>query len=223
MIFLYQARLAILSQPKTGTTALDSALASRASIAVARPPDMKHINYRGFVKFVAPWIQAQTGLARKDYEIVSVMREPIDWLGSWYRFRTRERNDRKGNYTGEISFDQFITDVAKPKGMRPFHARLGSPCGVALNGKESIGVDRIFPYEDLSGLYQLIEERTEEPVETTQMRVSPEMELTLSDEARAAIEKRLAFALRLHASLRRDGAIDPQFRHAGAEADEGDE
>src|SRR6478735_1410055 len=97
MIFLYRAKLVILSQPKTGTTALDSALASRASLAVSGPPEMKHSGYRKFMRFVAPWIQAQTGLARKDYEIVSVMREPVDWLGSWYRYRTRERLVKKQN------------------------------------------------------------------------------------------------------------------------------
>jgi hypothetical protein len=228
MIFLYRAKLVILSQPKTGTTALDNALASRASLAVSGPPEMKHAGYRKFMKFVAPWIEAQTGLARKDYEIVSVMREPIDWLGSWYRYRTRERlskkkNGRAGNYTGHVSFDQFAMDVAKPKGQQPAYARLGSPCGVALDGKDNIGIDRIFPYEDLSGLYELIEERTERPVETAQMNVSPEMDLTLSDEARAKIHEKYAFAFKLHASLKRDGTIDPTYRHPAGDGDDGEE
>ena len=78
MIFLYHARLVILSQPKTGTTALDNALSPRASIAVNNPPAMKHMHYSDFMASIAPWIQERTGLARKEYDVVSVMREPLD-------------------------------------------------------------------------------------------------------------------------------------------------
>ncbi|MDB5526297.1 MAG: gamma-glutamyl kinase [Rhizobium sp.] len=226
MIFLYRAKLLILSQPKTGTTALDNALAHRASIVVNSPPEMKHLAYRKFMKFVAPWIRAQTGLTRKQYEVVSVMREPIDWLGSWYRYRTRERlnnpdADRPGNYTGNVSFDQFILDVCKPKREQPSYAHINSPCSVALNGEDSVGIDRIFPYEDMSGLYELIEERTGKSVDTKQMNVSPEMKLEISDEARARIKEKLAFAFELHGSLRKDGFVDSRFRLKGNN-DEGD-
>lgn len=229
MIFLYQARLVILSQPKTGTTALDNALGSRAAIAVNNPPQLKHMQYRKFMKFVAPWIKAQTGLDRPDYEVVSVMREPVDWLGSWYRYRTRdalkEANDRKrrGNYTGHVSFEDFVSEVLKPKAERQSFAHLGSPCGVALKGNGGIGCDRIFPYEDLSGLYELIEERTRRPLDIAKMNVSPEGDMTLSDETRARLKAEWAFAFDLHSSLRRDGSLDPRFRIAGDEDGDDDE
>lgn len=228
MIFLYRAKLLILSQPKTGTTALDSALGPRASIAVNSPPEMKHTGYRKFMKFVAPWIQAQTGLARKNYEVVAVMREPIDWLGSWYRYRTREElsggsGERAGNYTGNISFEQFVLDVCKPKGEQPSYARMNSPCGVALAGERSIGVDRLFPYEDMSGLYELIEARTGKSVETKKMNVSPAMPLELSEAAREKIAGKFAFAFDVHASLKKDGTVEPRFRRADDGEEDGSE
>src|SRR6478735_6787005 len=113
MIFLHKARLVILSQPKTGTTALEAVLSPRASISVSKPPELKHMSYRGFMTFVAPLIEATTGLDRSDYEVVSVMREPVDWLGSWYRYRTRDElkkpdNPRSVNFTGHLSFDDFV-------------------------------------------------------------------------------------------------------------------
>lgn len=228
MIFLYRARLVILSQPKTGTTALDNALAHRASIVINSPPELKHINYRKFRKFVVPLIRSQTGLKRADYEVVSVMREPIDWLGSWYRYRTRDalldkKNSRSANYTGNISFDQFVQDVCKPKGEQPSYAKIGSPCAVALAGEGKIGIDRIFPYEDMSGLYELIAERTGKPVETKQLNVSPARELVISEETRAKAREKYAFAFELHASLRRDGVIDDRFRGPIDEDEEDDE
>jgi hypothetical protein len=225
MIFLHRAKLLLLSQPKTGTTALESALAHRASIAVNNPPELKHISYRKFLKHLAPWIELQTGLKRVDYEVVSVMREPIDWLGSWYRYRTREQlknpnAHRPANYTGDISFEQFILEVCKPKNEQQKFARVNSPCGVSLNGKESIGVDRVYPYEDMSGLYNLIAEKTGKPVDTKQMNVSPSMKLDLSDQAINKIREKLAFAFDLHASLNADGRIDDRFRKGDSDSDD---
>lgn len=228
MIFLYHARLVILSQPKTGTTALDNALAPRASIAVNNPPPMKHMQYHKFMNFVAPWIQAQTGLGRRDYEVVSVMREPVDWLGSWYRYRTRDQlrdaanKKQRGNFTGDVSFDTFVQETLKPKSERASYATLGSPCGVALKTDGGIGCDRIFPYEDLSGLYELIEERTKRPVELKLMNVSPiDVDMTLSDSTRESLKAAWQFVFDLHASLKRDGSLEARFLAANdAKADE---
>jgi hypothetical protein len=226
MIFLYQARLVILSQPKTGTTALEHALSRWASIAVNGPPALKHMQYHKFTKFVAPWIKAQAGLARQDYEVVSVMRDPVDWLGSWYRYRTREQLKngdnikRRGNYTGDVTFEAFVQEVLKPKEERAAYAGLGSPCGVSLTTNGGIGCDRVFPYEDLSGLHEMIEERTQRQIELKLMNVSPDGDMTLADETRARLKSAWQFAFDLHASLRRDGEIEPRFRAAGdADAD----
>lgn len=229
MIFLYHARLLILSQPKTGTTALDNALATRASIVVNNPPQLKHIQYRKFMQLVAPWIKAQAGLDRSEYEVVSVMREPVDWLGSWYRYRSREQlkdaNNMKqrGNYTGDVTFETFIQEVLKPKRERQPYANLGfpgTPCGIAMTGDGAVGVDRIYPYEDLSGLYELIEERTKKPVELDKMNVSPTGDMTLSAETRAKLVEKWRFVFDLHSSLKRDGSLDARFKVAGDDGDE---
>lgn len=230
MIFLYRARLVILSQPKTGTTALQRALGQRASMAVNGPPVLKHVSYRGFQKYFAPWFESQAGLKRDDYLVVSTMREPIDWLGSWYRYRTREKladpdgadNPRAGNYTGGVKFDDFARDVCKGGDAAPAYARIKTPCWVALEHHNCIGVDRLFPYEDLAGLHDLIEERTGKPLETRQMNVSPQMELSLSDETLALIRETFAFELDLHASLRQDGQVEPRFREWNNRTDEED-
>jgi len=218
MIFLYHARLVILSQPKTGTTALDHALSPRASIAINNPPLMKHMPYHKFMTYVAPLLQAQTGLTRDQYDVVSVMREPIDWLGSWYRYRTREQlkdsdsKKRRGNYTGDVTFDAFVQEVLKPKKERASYAGLGSPCGVALTADGGIGCDRIFPYEDLSGLHEMIQERTKREIDLKLMNVSPDGDMTLADETRARLKTAWQFAFDLHATLKRDGKIDPRFQ-----------
>jgi hypothetical protein len=220
MIFLFHARLVILSQPKTGTTALDNALGGRASIAVNNPPPLKHMQYHKFMTFVAPWIKAQAGLDRSEYEVVSVMREPMDWLGSWYRYRTRDalkdgNKKKRGTYTGNVSFDEFVLEAMKPKDERRNFAHLGNPCSVALREDGGVGCDRIFPYEDLSGLHELLQERTKRPLELNKMNVSPEGDTTLSAETRAKAAAHWAFAFDLHSSLKPDGSLDPRFKAVG--------
>ena len=217
MIFLHKARLAILSQPKTGTTALEAVLSPRASISVSKPPELKHMSYRGFMKFVAPLIEAQTGHERSDYEVVAVMREPVDWLGSWYRYRTRDElkkpdNPRSVNFTGNLSFDDFARDVCQPHDKQPQHARIKTPSWVALGTKDSIGVDRLFPYEALDSFFDYIIERTGKPIETKMANVSPKMDLSLAPEVLARLKQHFAFEFALHGDLTNDGRVPEQFR-----------
>lgn len=227
MIFLHKARLVILSQPKTGTTALEAALSPRASISVSKPPELKHMSYRGFMKFVAPMIEAQTGLDRSDYDVVAVMREPVDWLGSWYRYRTRDElkkpgNPRAVNFTGNMSFDDFVRDVCQPAGQQPQHARIKTPSWVALAGDAEIGVDRLFPYEALENFFDYIADRTGKPLETKAANVSPKMDLVLTRDVLERLRQHFAFEFELHEALQADGRISPRFRPASDKKAEDD-
>lgn len=217
MIFMHRARLAMLSQPKTGTTALEKALSLRASMTIHGPPELKHVSYRGFMRDFAPMIESHTGLKRSEYLIVAAMREPIDWLGSWYRYRTRgkllkKNHPRSRNYTGEISYEEFIRQVCSSAVDKPSYAEVKTPSWVSLAHRDCVGVDRLFPYEDLSGLYALIEERSGKSPEPDQLNVSPEMDLSLSNEALALIREKFRFDFDLHASLRKDGKVEERFR-----------
>ena len=217
MIFLNRARLVILSQPKTGTTALESALTPRSAISISKPPELKHMSYRGFMAHLAPMIEAHTGMTRSDYEVVSVMREPIYWLGSWYRYRTRDElrkpgNPRSVNYTGDLSFEEFVLDVCKPADEQPPHARIKTPSWVALAAPGTIGIDRLYPYENLADLYQLIIDRTGKPIDTRLANVSPEMPLSLPGKTESLLRDRDAVEFELHASLKRDGRIEDKFK-----------
>ncbi len=218
MIFLEAARLAILSQPKTGSVALEQALFPRSDMIFKRPDRMKHINYKSFELYVSPMLLAVAGMARTDYEVVAVMREPLSWLGSMFRYNSREtwRNPGQSElrYTGDVSFDEFVLNVCKPHPERPEYARIGSPCSVALDANGKIGVDRLFPYEDLSGLHRLVEERTGAAVEKKQLNVSPTRPMEITAETRSLFAAAYRFENELHASLQADGRVDQRYRSA---------
>ncbi len=218
MIYFHKARLVILSQPKTGTTALESALTPRASIVVSKPPELKHISYRGFMKFMVPLIEAHTGHRRSDYEVITVMREPLDWLGSWYRYRTRDElknpdNPRSINFTGNMSFDHFVRDVCEPDDLKPPHARIKTPSWVALSSAKVIGVDRLFAYEAFDAFRDYVAEKTGKPIQEKTANVSPRMDLVLAPEIEARLRLRMAFEFELHAALSKDGVVPAPFRN----------
>ena len=112
MVF-WEQRLVILATPKTGSTALESALGPRASMLALRPPELKHTPAYRYRRFVGPWLEKA---ADSRFEVVAVMREPQEWLGSWYRFRRRETLPLPRNSTAGMSFENFVEGyIAKPR------------------------------------------------------------------------------------------------------------
>ena len=82
MLVFWEQKLAILATPKTGSTAIEAALDSLASISIQRPPVLKHTNVQRYHRFLGPYFEAASG---DRFTVVALMREPRDWLGSWYR------------------------------------------------------------------------------------------------------------------------------------------
>src|SRR6056297_1441342 len=86
MLVFWQENLVLLSIPKTGSTALEAALAPRASLVLRDPPEIKHAPCYRYKRFLKPLFK-QVG--DKEPELMAIVRHPVDWLGSWYRYRTR--------------------------------------------------------------------------------------------------------------------------------------
>ncbi|MCB1312159.1 MAG: gamma-glutamyl kinase, partial [Sedimentitalea sp.] len=92
MLVFFKERLVFLSVPKTGSSAYHSALAARADMVVAGPPELKHAPLYRYNRFFRPMFEKVCD-ARMD--TLAVMREPVSWLGSWYRYRQRDFLDGK--------------------------------------------------------------------------------------------------------------------------------
>jgi hypothetical protein len=100
-----------LAIPKTGTSAIETAFRPYAQVATQGIPAIKHTRYAEFQRFLQPFLAAKD-FPRDSYEVVCVFREPIDWLSSWWRYRSRGKladhsSTKHHRYTGELSFEQF--------------------------------------------------------------------------------------------------------------------
>lgn len=185
MLVFWKEKLVFLAVPKTGTTALEGALAPRASMVLRDPPILKHCPVYRYRRFLEP-LFAQAG--DQTLETLAVIRHPVDWLGSWYRYR--HRDDLKGhpNSTQGISFDDFVLEYAKGK-PAPF-AAVGSQAKFLQGQHGETLVTHVFRYEAQERLIGFLQERLSLRITLPRLNVSPAMELVLSDPVRARFEQK---------------------------------
>lgn len=183
MLVLWKQGLVFLSVPKTGTTAWEIALAPHASIAVLDPPELKHAPLYRYNRFFRPMFEK--ACLTDTIETLAVMREPVSWLGSWYRFRRRPFMKGKPQATFDVSFDEFVS--AYIQGDTPGFANVGSQAKFLEPRPNGTAVTHLFRYEDQPGLLHFLQERLDMQIELPRSNVSPAMELQLSPE----IERRL--------------------------------
>jgi Sulfotransferase family len=180
MLVFWEQRLAFLATPKTGSTAIAAALESLASVSIQRPPLLKHTTVHRYRRFIGPYLEA----ASKDtFTLVALMREPTDWLGSWYRFRQREETE-PAKSTRDMSFDDFVRAWCQDP--RPDFADVGSQ-GKFLRPRQGVGVDRLFRYEAIGTFVQFLEDRLGCEILLPRLNVSPEGATELSPDTAALL------------------------------------
>lgn len=176
MLVFWAERLVFLAVPKTGTTALEGALAPRASMVLRDPPHLKHSPLYRYRRFMEPFLEKAGG---QEMETMAVIRHPVDWLSSWFRYRNRDALVGQPNSTRDVSFDNFVE--AYCKGKPPAFASVGSQSRFVLDGDGNRGVDHLFRYEDQPRLIAFLEDRLGTTIDLPRLNVSPAFEVSLSD------------------------------------------
>jgi hypothetical protein len=135
----------LLLLPKAASTTLALTLAPHASLDLRATPSMKHVGARAFERRMAARLEGM-GHPRAGYEVVSMFREPVAWLESWWRYRAREALDarRPERSTAQVAFDVYAR--AYVAGDRAMPIPRGRP-GRFVTVDGVIGVDRIFAVE----------------------------------------------------------------------------
>lgn len=187
MLVFWKLKLVLFAVPKTGTTALESALSSDADAAILNPPGLKHCTVRKYRKELATFFE-QGG--RRPLASVAVMREPVEWLGSWFRYRARDSLNGHENSTAQMTFDSFVEGYLADNA--PPACKVGSQATFLAGG-----VDHLFRYDDQAGLLAFLENRLERKINLKRENVSPAADLALSDgiRDRLMIERRDDFEL----------------------------
>lgn len=159
----------LLAMPKCASTSIESALAPYASLVIDKPPSRKHLGCSGFTRRIAPGLAAD-GHPRESYELVSMFRDPIAWLESWWRYRAR-LGDGTDNSTHDLSFEDFAGMYvdADPAAPTP----RGRP-GAFLTVGGVVEVDRVFAVERPEAWLSWFGERLDAAVVVERRNASPE-------------------------------------------------
>lgn len=194
MLVFWEERLAFLATPKTGSTAIAAALESLAAVSIQRPPVLKHTTVHRFRRFFGPYLEVAS---KADWTVVALMREPRDWLGSWYRFRQREETPAAKSTRG-MSFDDFVRAWCRDP--RPEVADVGSQERF-LRPRQGQGVDRLFRYEEIGTFVDFLEERLGCEILLPRLNVSPPGMIELTPETEALLHQVAAPDFELYESL----------------------
>ncbi|MFY0310839.1 gamma-glutamyl kinase [Leisingera sp. D0M16] len=196
MMIFFKERLALLSVPKTGTTAFQAALRNRADLVISDPPELKHAPLYRYNRWIRPMFEKVCGA---ELEIAAVMREPVSWLGSWYRYRQRPALDGKPNSTKDVSFEDFLHGYCK--GKPPAFANVGSQAKFLEAQPNGCKVSHLFRYEDQDALKTFLEQRLDTELLLERKNVSPAADLPLSPEAKARLRRKRAAEFELYESI----------------------
>ena len=195
MLVFYEERLAFLSVPKTGSSAYLTALRDRADMVIAGPPELKHATVRRYDRFFQHIFQK---MFDTEMEIMALVREPIDWLGSWYRYRSRSELDGHPNSTAKVSFDAFVQAYLSKT--RPAFADIGSQTEFFQTRSNGAGAIHVFKYENQDKILNFLENRLGCSIQLPQENVSPKRDLSLSAAVETQLRRDHAAEFQLHAS-----------------------
>ena len=196
MLVFWRPRLVFLATPKTGTTAIEAALDSMAAVSIPRPSALKHTSVHRYHRFLRPYLEEA---ASAPFTVVAMMREPRDWLGSWYRYRQRDGIVNPAKSTRNISFDDFVQAYCRD--VRPEFANVGSQARF-LKGSGERWVDRLFRYEDIASFVHFLEETLDCEIVLPRLNVSPAGSLDLSDKTAQLLQDFAAADFRMYRTLK---------------------
>lgn len=183
MLIFSKAKLVLFSVPKTGTTALETALAPHAAMAVLDPPELKHSPVYRYNRFFRPMVEKFIG---EDVATVALIREPVSWLGSWYRYRQRPFLSGKPVSTEGMSFDAFV--AAYLAEARPAFANVGSQAKFVEARPNGTSISHFFRYENMDACVAFLQKRLDVEIALPKVNVSPEQDMTLSPELAARLQ-----------------------------------
>lgn len=201
MLISIRYDFALLAMPKCASTALQSALEGRCDIVFGGTPQLKHMPYKAYEQYIIPLIAEQFHrpvLCKP----MSLFREPLGWLFSWYRYRTRSKlaviddGETRKTYTGELSFEQFLNEH--------FRAR---PANFARVGRQSQFIESVnghydavtlYRYESLHELIAEIEDRMGRRLKLATQNASPPVGFDLSPALISEARKALALEYEIY-------------------------
>lgn len=175
MLIFLKERLVFFATPKTASTSIETTLGTLCEIRLSKLPSVKHTPYRKYKRLLEPFVST---VMDGEPDCVAAFREPVDWLGSWYRYRGRKELIGARNSTHDISFDQFVEAYLQED--QPDFARVGSQAKFISSKDGTMGMTHLFRYDRMDEMVAFLESRLKKQIKLPQTNISPKADLSLS-------------------------------------------
>jgi len=152
MLAFVKERLVIINVSKCASTSMHSLLHSRADIVIGGSPKLKHLKFResfGMLEFL---LFGKFDI--REFEFVSLFRNPVEWLYSWYCYRSRAelQNRLHPNYLNRVidgmSFEGFCSAYLQ-EGKKPRCVPGSHQFDLISDEDGLLGVDKCFSFHSL--------------------------------------------------------------------------
>ena len=178
MLVFSDQNLVFLAVPKTGTTAVEMALKNKADIILTK--GRKHTPALRYRNKIAPFLHDTFAITP---DPIAVMRDPIEQIRSWFRYRSGPRQAGTPKGTGGCSFDDFVLGVIADK--PPVFAGIGSQYNFLTSAKGEVLVKHLFAYENQPALIAFLEQLLKTEITLKQLNVSPTIPAVIDSEVEA--------------------------------------
>ncbi len=185
MIISKRGNFIYFANPKTGTTAIENALLPHATIFIGDDPVLKHLGVNQYKKLIEPFLE-NLGIST-NLDRIGVIRHPIEWMISWYKYRKRGADIGTSVSTQNVSFDEFARSFLD-KENRPDYARIGSPSGILNEKGAKFGVNYLYAYEALERMAADLSNRLDTKIRfEKRINVSDDYEIDLEPQTEALL------------------------------------
>ena len=174
MLISVKKNFVFLCTPKCASSSSETMLQPFSDISLIGLPAFRHTNCREYSKFIKPYLREKVG--SDDLETVCLIREPLSWLSSWYRFRARYdlRNPKHPNHQNSTfgkSFAEFVEAYIAEE--RPPFADVESQFSFIRNDDGEVGVEKIFVYDNIDGFVSYMSDKVGKKLKIGNQNVSP--------------------------------------------------
>jgi len=201
---------AFLCMPKCASTSVELAISEFCNINYSGHPCIKHVNAQVFTESILPVHQQLVPTAQvKSY---CLMRDPLDWVQSWFRYRGREElkspsHPNHRNYTGNLSYDDFISEYLST-GEKQSYAQLSTQLKFLRLSDGQIGVDYVIPMTKIDSLIKIFEEKIQQPINIPFVNASPKVDIALDSSLEQQLRKYLAQDIYFYEFIESHGMFD---------------
>ena len=131
---------------------------------------------------IAPFLKEAYGIKPKP---IAVMRNPVEQIRSWFRYRQGVSETNSDRSTEGRSFDDFVLAVIEDE--PPIYAAIGSQYNFLTSSRGKLLVAHLFAYEAQPLFRNFLIERFGDDLKFKQKNVSPNADTSLSPEVEAKL------------------------------------